>query len=415
MRGLETWSGDQRKPRLLVLTSTYPRWLGDPEPGFVHELSKRLAAQFQVTVLCPREVGAETRENLEGVTVIRYRYAPAKLESLVSGGGLLGNLKAHPWKVCLLPAFLLGQLISLFWLIRTLKPDVIHAHWLVPQGICAALLQKFTSHSVPFLVTSHGADLFALNGKLFRVMKRLVLGRAAHVTVVSRTMKSMVQRLGASDEKVSVQPMGVNLSEAFKPTASNFQAGLEVLFVGRLVEKKGLEYLISAMPIILQRYATCTLRIVGFGPQLDALKAQVVELGLTSNVVFEGAVPNSELPMYYQRASVFVAPFIEAMNGDQEGLGLVLVEALGSGCPAVVSDIAAAEDVTEGVGGVISVPQKSVDAIASAISEIFDNQDSFKDEAVKSGSIIKDRFNWDAVAARYGNILQSLVRGDVQR
>src|SRR5690606_6282774 len=90
-------------PTLLVLTSTYPRWAGDPEPGFVHELAKRLTDRFRVIVLGPHAPGAKTAEVLDGVEVIRYRYAPERMETLVNDGGIITNLRRSRWKYLLVP------------------------------------------------------------------------------------------------------------------------------------------------------------------------------------------------------------------------------------------------------------------------------------------------------------------------
>ena len=97
------------RPRLLVLASTYPRWQDDPEPAFVHELSKRLVPDFDVLVLTPHAPGAAVEETMEGVRVVRYRYAPARFETLVSSGGIVGNLRAARWKWLLVPLFLFAQ------------------------------------------------------------------------------------------------------------------------------------------------------------------------------------------------------------------------------------------------------------------------------------------------------------------
>ena len=403
--------GDQR-PKLLVLSSTYPRWKNDHEPGFVHELNRRLISRFRVTVLCPHAPGAQSVEEMDGITIIRYRYAPSKLETLVNDGGLVGNLKECPWKAFLLPTFFLGQVIALIRVLRALKPHVIHAHWLIPQGLCVCLSQLMSDRKVPFLVTSHGADLFALKGRLFYSVKRFVLSRSSAITVVSRVMKTKLKIFGIPGNKVSVQPMGVELGGSFKPNLSVKSDLDELLFVGRLVEKKGLRYLLSAMPQIIAQHPTCKLRIVGFGPDEQALKEQAADLGLEQHVRFDGAVPNRDLPHYYQHASVFVAPFVQAENGDQEGLGLVLVEAMGCGCPAVVSDLPAIQDVTDGLEGVITVPQKQVSAIADAVSRVLNDLDRFRSNAVSSGQLIKERFDWDGVAERYSRILLALVSED---
>ena len=156
-------------PTLLVLASTYPRWADDHEPGFVHELAKRLTDRFHVIAVVPSSPGAAAREILDGVEVIRYRYAPRRLETLVNNGGIATNLHRSPWKWLLVPGFLLGQYLAAKQLLKRRRIDVIHAHWLIPQGLIAHRLKRRTG--IPYLVTSHGGDLFGLRGHVLNAMK----------------------------------------------------------------------------------------------------------------------------------------------------------------------------------------------------------------------------------------------------
>ncbi|MDE1962204.1 MAG: glycosyltransferase, partial [Xanthomonadaceae bacterium] len=142
------------KPGLLVLASTYPRRSGDAEPGFVHELCRRLTGRFDVIVLAPDGPGADPDGALDGVDVIRYRYAPRGWQTLVHGGGIVANLRAARWKWLLLPAFVVGQYIAARHIVRARRIDLIHAHWLLPQGLIARALAR--SHRIPYVVTSHG-------------------------------------------------------------------------------------------------------------------------------------------------------------------------------------------------------------------------------------------------------------------
>lgn len=397
-------SHGEKKTHLLVLASTYPRWAGDPEPGFVHELAKRLTDRFAVTVLCPHAPGALSRETLEGVKVIRYRYAPARWEKLVNDGGIVTNLRRHPWMLLLLPSFILSQWFWLWRLGHHRHHDVIHAHWLIPQGFLVALLQALGRNMAPFLVTSHGADLFALRGRLFAAMKRFVLRRASKATVVSTAMKQAIIELGVDPKKISIEPMGVDLQARFFPSPAITRQPNELLFVGRLVEKKGLQYLLQAMPHVLAQRPGVQLKIAGFGPELAARQQQVAALGLSTHVQFLGAVPQAELPALYRRASIFVAPFVEAASGDQEGLGLVVVEALGCGCPVVISDLPATREFGE-IPGLQRVAPADPAALATALLA----QLAQSEETTPWQAPALMRFDWQARADRYGRLLEEML------
>jgi glycosyltransferase involved in cell wall biosynthesis len=397
--------GGDARPRLLVLASTYPRWPGDPEPGFVHELSRRLADRFRVVALVPHAPGAKRREAMDGVEVVRYRYAPQRLETLVNDGGIVANLRRAKWKSLLVPTFVLAQAWAAWRLLRRERIDVIHAHWLLPQGLIAALLQSFPGRKVPFVVTSHGADLYALRGRTLDALKRFVLARAASATVVSRPMRDRLDAIGADAGKVSVLSMGVDLARRFSPDASVRRSDRELLFVGRLVEKKGLRHLIDAMPTVLQAHPDARLVVAGFGPERDALERQARMLGLAHAVRFLGAVPQAELPTLYRRAALFVAPFVRAESGDEEGLGLVLVEAIGCGCPVVVGNVAAMDEVFGGELHAFAVDARDTQALAARIVAALDDPPARQHSAQSLRAAVLDRFGWERIAGAYADLL----------
>lgn len=398
-----------KRPTLVVLASTYPRWSGDHEPGFVHELAKRLVDHFRVVAVVPGAPGALARETLDGVEVIRYRYAPRCFETLVNDGGIVTNLRRHHWKVLLVPTFVLAQAWHMWRLLRTRQVDVIHSHWLLPQGLIVALLCKLSRHSPPFLVTSHGADLFALRGKTMNALKRLVVRKASAVTVVSEAMRVELARIGADVGGVDVQPMGVDLVKRFTPDPAIQRSHDEILFVGRLVEKKGLRHLINSMPAILRAHPSAYLTVVGFGPEEAERRAQVERLGLQGNIHFAGAMPQMDLPARYRRAAVFVAPFVEASSGDQDGLGLVSLEAAGCGCPIVVSDLPTTRDVMPEGAGCIRVVSSNSSALAEAVLDVLIRREvhlrgveAYRERAAK-------RFDWHVVSQSYVDILEACI------
>lgn len=386
------------KKRLLVLASTYPRWQDDPEPGFVHELSKRLTDAFEVTVLCPHAAAAKTQERMDGVDVRRYRYAPAALETLVNNGGINGNLKKSRWKWILVPGFLLSQWWHTLRIIRRLKPDVVHAHWIVPQGLVLCMARLFTAKT-PFVLTSHGADLFTLKGGLMAGLKSRILSRAAFVTVVSEPMRQQALRLGVPEDRVAVMPMGVDF-EKFTLSADVARNPNEILFVGRLVEKKGLSYLIRALERVRHEIPDVRLTVIGFGPEEPALRKLSAELDLDAHIDFIGPKPHAELISHYRRAALFVAPFVEAADGDQEGLGLVTIEAIACGCPVLVGDVAAVKDLP-----IATVDSKNTDAFASRlVASLRSSSGSSDNLREKMGRL----FSWEGAAKNYKSCIEKI-------
>jgi glycosyltransferase involved in cell wall biosynthesis len=390
---------ERARPRLIVIATTYPRWRDDHEPGFVHELCRRLVDRFDVFAVVPHAAGSRRFEILDGVKVVRYRYAPTRLESLVQDGGITTHLRRSPWKWLLVPGFFLMQWRTARQL---LKPDaIVHAHWIILPGIVARLLRR------PYLITSHGADLFALRGSLALRLKRWVLRSADEATVVSRGMVPLVATLTDGLEP-HVAPMGVDLTHRFTPLGATLRAPDHMLFVGRLVEKKGVDVLLAAMPSILREKPNARLSIVGYGPAEGSLRAMVADMKLEASVRFVGGVPQPDLPELYRSATVFVAPFRQARSGDQEGLGLVLVEALGCGCPVVTTDIPAVSDVIDGVEGVVQVTANNPAALAAAVVRVLSTDVRVE---VDRG-LLRERFDWEHVARRYADLIEAIALRD---
>jgi glycosyltransferase involved in cell wall biosynthesis len=390
------------------MASTYPRWQGDHEPGFVHELCKRLAANLDVVVLTPRAPGTRAEEVMDAVRVLRFRYAPRRLETLVHDGGMVANLRTHPWKWLLVPGFLCGLLHAAVSRMRRDHFDALHAHWIIPQGVIAAIAAAMLGRRCPpLLLTVHGGDLYAFRGRLMRRLKQAVVNRAAVVTVVSAAMRDDVGALAKADVTVLVKPMGVDLA-AFRPEPGVERATSELLFVGRLVEKKGLRHLLDALPEIAAAVPDVRLTVAGFGPQERALREQADRLGLAGRVTFLGAVRQSELPRLYRRAAALVAPFVEARSGDRDGLGLVLVEALGCGCPVVTTAIPAVRDVFEGAWPEYCAQPGDPRSIAREVLRLLGDPESARDNASGSAAALRKKFDWDVVAGGYAGLLGAL-------
>ncbi|EGV17441.1 glycosyltransferase family 4 protein [Thiocapsa marina] len=398
------------KPRLLVLTSTFPRWRDDVEPPFVFELSRRLTDAFDITVLTPRAPGSLECETLDGLHVIRFPYFIRRWENLAThGGGILNRLRANPLNYLLVPPFLIGQTWALIRVLRRSHWDLIHAHWLIPQGIVALIARRLARHPVPSVCTSHGGDLFALRGRLFRAMKRAVLRASARISVVSAAMRDEVLALGIDAEKVEVIPMGVDLHKRFTPDPRVAREANALLFVGRLVEKKGVDLLLQALPQVLQAYPDTHLTIAGGGPLEPELRLLADASGIGDHVDFRGMVAQSDLPDLYRRATLFVAPFRVAGSGDQEGFPLVPLEAIGCGCPLVCGEIVAFGEVIRHDREAILIPPDDHAALAKAVIALLGDPARRDRLAADARARCRESFDWDSIAIRYAGLLKNAL------
>lgn len=401
------------RKKILVLTSTFPRWPNDTTPPFVYELSKRLAKSFEITVLAPHYPGSPVREERDGMAIRRFRYSWGRFEKLAGEKAILPALRSNRLNYLLVPFFLLAEFFATLYLVRRRRIDCIHAHWLLPQGLIAALVKGLTG--VPFVVTAHGGDVFGLQGGVASALKRLVLRRADGVTAVSRVMAEKIRGLVAVSS-LEVMPMGVDAT-AFRPeladhtirTALGINGGF-LLFVGRLSEKKGVRYLLEAMPAVLKRFPDTKLVIIGTGELENDLRNQAKELGIDAEVIFTGPIPNHDLPGYYAAADIFVAPSITGTGGDAEGFGLTFVEAGLSGCLVVGTMSGGINDIIEpGLTGFM-VPEKDSASLAEVLSDIIAAPESYGAVRDEAKSRFRRNFDWEVIAARYRVVLESKCR-----
>lgn len=385
------------KPKLLVTASTFPRWEGDTEPRFILDLSKALLEYFDVTVLAPMGIGAKTDEVLEGVNVIRYHYFPIhKWETLCYPGAIVPRIKEKKIRALLVP-FLI---IALWKKLRAILPeyDLVQAHWIIPQGIIQSLFRK------KFIVTSHGTDIMSMNNWLMKKIKGHCLRKAGAVTVVSEALKEKALSI-CKLENIHVISMGCDThSFGIQYRIDNYFNQKDkrvVLFVGRLVEIKGVTYLIEAM-----RQLDAKLIIVGSGPLEKQLKKQAKDMG--DKVQFLGSRTHEELRTIYASADVFVAPSITTEDGAKEGFGLVIIEAMSSGLPVIGSDSGGiSEIVVNGENGFL-VEEKNVHDLRSKIRYLLENPSIY--QKLKEGAIkTSQKYDYGFIAQRYQKILNEIL------
>lgn len=391
-----------RRQRLIVIASTFPGRPGDGTPEFVRDLSVRLGKSFDTVVLVPRVPGGVTREEFDGIVVERFRYFPKRWEGLAHGA-ILENLRSNRWRWLQVPPFLLAEAFRLRRLIRRHRPDVIHVHWVVPQGIAALAVAR----RVPWVVTTLGGDVYALRDPLSRRLTRAVLTRAKAVTTMNTQMRQRLLESGADPATTYVQPLGADIAQIREMAGATEEIPGRILFVGRLVEKKGAAILLEAVRR-LPDTESWSLEIIGDGPLLDEL----VERARGLPVTFSGTATRHELATAYARSSVVAVPSVAAASGDQDGLPTVLLEAMGCGRIVVASDLPGInEAVVDGSTGLL-VPSDDPAGLAKALQEALDDPD-LRARLGEAAAIRSEDYTVDTCVERFVEIVAAAAQTPV--
>lgn len=396
--------------KVLVLTSTFPRWLSDTEPNFVFELSKNLVKNgFFVDVIAPHALGAKSYEEIEGLKIYRYQYFLSRFQTLAYNGGIPANLSSNKLNYLLVPFFFFFQFISIVKRLRKEKYDLIHAHWLIPQTFIAVLVTKYISNiNIPILCTSHGADLYRFNSPLMNKIKRWVAKSCFHMCVVSKAMKSYCLTNNIRDEGVSVLSMGVDIENLFIPISSVKRMPNRLIFVGRFVHKKGISVLIEALRIIVKTILDVELLLVGDGPLYDEITEMIENKGLKNNVKFYGSEINKKLPELYSSASIAVVPSIVDQTGDTEGLGLVTIEAMGCECAVVASSLEPIKEVIENEKTGILFPPGDSEQLAKCVIELLNNHEKRSLIAKQGRKKSKQKYDWQIITRKYYDLISAM-------
>ena len=405
--------------KVLVLATTFPRWKDDATASFVLELCKGLAGQgHEMIVLAPHHEGAVLVEEVHGIRIYRFPYFwPRKYQRLCYGGGILPNLRRNRLMFVQVPFLFLSQLFHAIQLMRRERVDTIHSHWIVPCGIVGSVCHAL--FKCRFIITLHGSgDIFSARKVYFRPVMKWVLGTSDVCTVNSYATARAIQEIEGLNHNMLVIPMGVELGFPRLETVSSTSVDISpvhvtespvILSVCRLIDWKGVGYLVHAMALLKDRFPQAMLIICGDGPEREKLEKLAKDLGLTENISFEGYVPHDKLTDYYRSASVFVLPSILIKNtGETEGLGVVLLEAMSYGVPVIGSDVGGIPEVIEdGENGFLCRPEDSHD-IAAKIEKLL-TDDSLRRKFAQNGAlIVKDRFSWTAVVEKFEAVYERL-------
>lgn len=239
------------------------------------------------------------------------------------------------------------------WLraIAATKPVVLHAHFgssALPASHIARAL------GIPLVVTYHGMDItVAAKSEAERERRRRAFAVADRVIAVSEFIAEALRAAGCPPEKITKHYIGVD-TERFTPRAAE-RSRTEVIFVGRLVEKKGVAHLIRAMHEVRRTVPDAELVLAGDGPLRAALQKEAEVRGVPAK--FLGVQTPAQVEELMRRAAVLCGPSIADSRGNAEGLPMTFLEAQSCGLPVIASTSGGtAEGIVDGVTGLLFAP-----------------------------------------------------------
>ena len=382
---------------VLFLTHSFPRSEGDAAGSFILRLAVALRGEnVNVRVVAPAGPGLPAEEEIEGISVERFRYAPRRYEKLAYTGNMATDV-ASSWTARLaLVGFLGSDFVHSVRARRSFEPELVHAHWWFPNGVVGTWVSGLAR--IPLVTTLHGTDVrLARKVGVAKPLFGHVLKHSAAVTTVSRWLKEETEALVPGvHPTVAPMPVATNL---FGPGSS--RDGQRLLFVGRLTDQKGAEHLLHALSSM--KTPAASLDIVGDGPNREALKQLAQKLGVASRIRWHGQLSQSDLPPLYQRAAAVVIPSVD------EGLGLVAVEALLCETPVVAFDSGGLRDVIQHEKTGLLVKPGDRTALASALDNLL-ARDGRGSQLGRAGRLYAlSAFAPESAARRYAEIYRQVL------
>ncbi|NJK63466.1 MAG: colanic acid biosynthesis glycosyltransferase WcaL [Synechococcaceae cyanobacterium SM2_3_1] len=276
---------------------------------------------------------------------------------------------------------------------RRRKYDILHCHFGM-HGLIAMYMKQLGAIEGPILVTFHGYDVNGWPKKYGSKSYRALFNFADQFTANTHYTGQKAINLGCDPERIKILPVGVNLNLfPYQERKLYPDKKIEILTVGRLVEKKGISYSIRAMRILKEKNLDFRYRIVGDGPLSDQLQQLISDLELENEVLLLGGLPRDQVINLYRETDLFILASVTAMNGDQEGQGLVLQEAQAMGIP-VISTLhnGIPDGVRHGETGFLA-PEKDSQSLADYLLYLIQNPEEYKKMSRSAHQFIQEEYD----------------------
>ena len=397
--------------KVLYIATAYPRSETDVITPWLVATIRRLQEQgINITMFTSAYKGLGDQV-IFGTPVKRFRYCFRRWEDLTHDETAIDRVRKGLRNKLLAVCYLVAGTWAIWRLCQRERFDIIHVHWPLPHFLFGYFAAR--ACRAPTVITFHGAELMAVRHgmKPLRPFLRWAVAQADAITANSTHTVRAIQEL--VNRPVHIIPYGAEVSEL--PALGTTTSGPEkhILFVGRLVERKGVRYLIEAAQLLAQQLPI-KVDIVGSGPEGPALRELTNRLGLTDTVIFHGQVPAQELHRHYARCDVFVLPAVIDSKGDTEGLGVVIIEALNYRKPVVASAVGGITDLVQNERTGLAVPPQDSPALAQALHRILTDPALARRLAEAGYQHIQAHYSWPAIIQRLTDIYTTLLQQPAQ-
>lgn len=406
-----------RPRRILLTSSNFPRWDGDSTTPFVLHLAQDLQALgWRIDVLAPHAPGAATKECLGGVSVERFRYCwPERLQTVCYRGGALINLRKNRINFAKLPLLVAAEWAAVARKLASGRYDLLNSHWILPQGFIGALAAK--PFRVPHVITVHGGDVFALKSPLLTRAKAFALRHADAVTVNSSATSKGVEGIATGLSRPERIPMGVSVDPPDKHLAEQIRRihrrgeGPLVVFVGRLVEEKGVADVLEAVAILTNQHPDACALIIGEGQDRPKFEGIAQRLKINDRVTFTGWVDPARVTDHLAAADVFVGPSRRSKDGWVEAQGLTFAEAMLAGTPVITTGLGGISDTVRHEETGLIVDEASPWQIADGISRLIANPAFAQGLTARGWGFASTRLTRSSSAASFSALFSRLLEG----
>lgn len=362
-------------------------WYYSPPGGaelFIKEITERLSENHDfeiITAQCKKNL--PKKEKINGVLVHRVGIGSFIIDKF------------------LFPFF---SIPLAFKIKKNKRISLVHGVIANPAGFSAMFFHLLTK--TPFLLTEQSGNLDqkvrGLTPITFWIYKK-IYQNSDFIHVISNFLKNIVLSLGVEKEKVKVIPNGINLSEL----KLSVEKGIEkekyrIICVARLEKYKGIEYLIEALPKILESFPKTRLILIGDGQERNNLELKIKKLRLEDKVELKGEISHKEIPEELAKSNVFVLPSLE------EGQGLVVLEAQAARIPVIGTRVGGIPDfIRDGESGILVEPKNPL-KLAQSVIRIFSDTE-FAQNLVKNASINSEKYDWHNIAEEIDQIYKQLI------